>query len=84
MWELWPWWRTKGEWLSSGSGPCMVGIILSELCPDIIEVFGASLAEIRRNLFRNRRAAPVYETGDASFHKWEMSTAEGLLTSLER
>lgn len=41
-----------------------------ELCSDLVQVFGAALAEMRRSLFRNCRAAPVYETGDAPFHKW--------------
>lgn len=57
--ELCPWWRANGECLSSA----MLGIIPS-LAPTWSKS-GAALAEMKRNIFFNYRAALVYEMGDA-------------------
>lgn len=33
----------------------------TELCSDLVKVFGVALAEVRKKLFHNRRSVPVYE-----------------------
>lgn len=55
----------------------------TELSSNLVKVFSAALAEIKRNVFFNCRPALVYKMGDGLFHKWDMSTSKKSLDPTE-